>query len=700
MQPTTPTDLIDWDGKLVEVKLALELPFWVLVEDHRFEVEINGLTLRLETVADGIDVQSGTLHSRTHARSRFFGRVPEPQDRGIHSPIDLIQGANFRWTRTQCWISTSALSDALAALDSEPPRSRIAREYFVSLAMGHIPFVNKLLNAYRRVTGDPFAQEITEYDVPLWFLVSDECLCPLHLVPALGEDRFPSIRRENSDAPYHAGSPDEIKSALSRQPVPGEAELRDAWSLCYRGRFGDSIRSAVTAIEVLLEARLESVLQSNGLSAEEAAERLAATKNRFASRLDDYCRHSGRAVPGPTLHYIPYLNGLRLRKEFEMTRDLRHDIVHRGKRLDLSLRRPMRRALETTTWLFDWLSDEEPIGDRQIANYTYCEGLRGVQRMECEIDDRGVHVRPLVVQSPVDFDDNATCLAEMSEARIVNSIEVDDLPDAVFHATLNRFPDLEHFVLMAMAKLGFNEVEDVFQDPEASSIAPRWRAKHDSMPIAVFLFETGSGFSESDFQQLGQDILSESQQHLPVLVVHDRSGVAWTSRSTEAIDPIIASEAVSRGIRIARSHDLARFASACKTNGWSMEEIAAELFAVGWSRLPPPNTRIVGTVRRYFPRQKVMSINLDGSSAVSVGDTLWVRVRDALLPFPVHSMQQNKQVVSTAQTGCIGVEAEFVANLVVLEGEVFLDLRQQTQSDPTLEASALQELLGGFKGGY
>ncbi|MEP3478766.1 MAG: hypothetical protein ABJZ55_05920 [Fuerstiella sp.] len=408
MEFTNPHQQIGWDSERVEVKLAVELPFWVLVEDHRYSVEVNGLTLEIETVSDGIDVQRGTLHTRTHHRCSFFGRFPDENQGGNYGPVDLIQGANFRQTRTQCWITTTVLSDALSALESEPPRSRIAMEYFVSVAMAHTPFLNKLVNAYRRVTGDPFSGEITEHDVPVWFLVFDGDLCPLHLVPTLGQDHYPvlSSKAGREPDPYRAASPDEINLALSRHPVPGEVELRDAWSLCYRGRFADSIRSAVTAIEVLLEARLQSVLKTKGLNDAAVADQLATTKNRFALRLDDYCRQSGRAVPGPTLHYLPYLNGLRLHRQFEITRELRHDIVHRGRRLDLSLRRPMRRALETTTWLFDWLSDEEPIGDQQIANYTYCESLRGSQRMKWEIDGSGVHVTPLFNSSP-DDDDHA-----------------------------------------------------------------------------------------------------------------------------------------------------------------------------------------------------------------------------------------------------------------------------------------------------
>ena len=126
--------------------------------------------------------------------------------------------------------------------------------------------------------------------------------------------------------------------------MPGEVELLDGWSLYYRGRHADSIMSFVTAIEVLLEARLREVLRILGASPEDVERRLLETRNKFMKRLDQYCYLTQSRVPGPYLHVLPTLNGVRLAWELEQTRDLRHEIVHTGRRLDRNLVRPMKRV--------------------------------------------------------------------------------------------------------------------------------------------------------------------------------------------------------------------------------------------------------------------------------------------------------------------------------------------------------------------
>ncbi len=634
---TRPVDSIDWNGERFAIQLALELPFWMLVPDNRYQIEVDGLAISIETVAQGISVQSDTMQSRTHARCRYFGRIPSEGARGPFSAIELIQGANFRWTRTQCWITTTAVKDAFAALEDDLPRCAMAQQYFANLAMGHIPFLNKLINAYRCATGDPFAEEVTEFDVPLWFLVAKDVLKPIYLFTALCEDRYPTLHLEfgkDDNEPYFATSPEDLIRALSVASVPGEVELRDAWSRCYRGRFGEAIRSAVTAVEVLLEAKLEEVLIAKGLAPEEVNERLRKTQSRFQSRLDDYCRESGRAVPGPTLHYLPYLNGLRLRKQFEITRELRHDVVHRGKRLDPSLRNPMRRALETTTWLFNWLADNTPDSNRELANYTYFEAQRGMHSLRWEITRDGIEVKPLFTAEVFNVDKAPSCLFEMPEAKILSSIDVGDIPDAVFHATLNRFPDIEHFVVMALAKLQFEPADDVFQDPEVSEVLPRWHAVLNNTDVSVFLYESTQFLTTEEFRVYREAITIRSAGKFPLVVVHDRKDVEWTTRSTEGVDAMINTSASTAGIGIVRSHDLARFASAAWLNKWAESEIAQELLRPGWGRLPPVHTKEVGQVRRYFPQRNVISIQLNGQADVSIGDMLWVRLRNEWRKLP------------------------------------------------------------------
>jgi hypothetical protein len=706
-------EVLDWNSDPQKIELALELPFWILATDHRYDITVNEHTLTIETVNSGISIQSGNEHTRAHHDQRFFGRIPlENNDHPLYRVIDLLRGSNFRYTKTQLWITTSAASDAIAALSESGVRERIAREYFCALAKAHLPFVNQLINGYRAATYDPFATEITEFDVPVWFLVVDGSLVPIYLMYSLCRDKFPitTAFKASGANPVFLESPEVLNASVITPLVPGEAELLDAWSFCYRGRFSECIRSAVTAVEVLLEDRLRQSLQNLSLPQSEINDRLTSTKNRFSSRLDDYCRVSRRCVPGPTLHYLPYLNGIRLRDQFEQTRQLRHDVVHRGERLAPSLKNPIRRAVETTTWLFDWLADEAKVGWRQSKHYALFEAWRGPERMRWDVSSKGVIVRPVVDNKQIedllngeDYD-HPECLADLPEATIIKSTDAADIPDAVFHATLNRFPDVEHFVLMAITKMQFRSAHDVFQDPEKELIPERWRIKGDHRPVFVFLHQSVKEFELTDYKDLLKRIdvrrTEERDEFSAVAIVHEQKDLEWTLHSTKPIPAEIDKKAKADSIAIIRADDLARFGSAARNFGWLEADIQTLFRLPGWSRLPPPNCVSVGAVKKLFPDIQVVSAELNGQYSIATGCLLYLRLRDRYVRFKVESMQRNGSEIAVATVGRVGFrigkDLKLIRSEVPDDAELFMQTGGDTAESNMSKPSRLQEMLKGL----
>jgi len=706
-------EVLDWNSDPQKIELALELPFWILATDHKYNVTVNEHTLTIETVNAGISVQGGNEHTRANHYQRFFGRIPLVEnDHPRYKVIDVLRGSNFRHTKTQLWITTAAASDAVAALNEGGVRERIAGEYFSALAKAHLPFVNQLINGYRAATYDPFATEITEFDVPAWFLVVDGSLTPIYLMYSLCRDEFPITRVfETSEAsPVFLESPDVLNAAMRHPLVPGEAELLDAWSLCYRGRFSECIRSAVTAVEVLLEDKLSRSLNDLSLSQTDVDERLACTRNRFALRLDDYCRTSGRCVPGPTLHSIPYLNGIRLRDQFEQTRQLRHDVVHRGERLDPTLKNPIRRAVETTTWLFDWLANEAKVGLRQSKYYSLFEAWRGPARMRWEVSSNGVAVQPVVDNAQIDDllngdeSEPPLCLADLPGARIIESSDEADIPDAIFQATLNRFPDLEHFVLMAIAKLQFTSAHDVFQDPDKDLIPERWRIEGDHGPIFVFLHQLVKGFELADYKDLFKRIEARraegSCEFSAVAIVHELKDLDWTLHSSKPIPAEIDQKAQTDGIAIIRTDDLARFASGARKFDWLDSDIQLQFTSPGWSRMLPPNCVSAGVVKKLFPEIQVLSAELNGQHTASPGCLMYLRLRDRFVRFKVESIQENRAEIATATVGRIGLrigdDLKLIRSEVPDDAELFIQTGGDSTESNTSKPSRLQEMLRGL----
>jgi hypothetical protein len=185
----------------------------------------------------------------------------------------------------------------------------------------------------------------------------------ISLVPYADLDSFPQqiSTARNSHEPIHLSTGAEVQAALISGELPGDDELLDAWALYYRGRFGDAIRSLVTSIEVVLEANFKAALIAKGLTTEQVNIRLEKSFNNFEVRLSEYLNFTHQRMPGPLLSILPWINGIRLKWELDATRHLRHQIVHAGLRLDGSLRGPLMRAMETTSWLFNWFRKDSPI---------------------------------------------------------------------------------------------------------------------------------------------------------------------------------------------------------------------------------------------------------------------------------------------------------------------------------------------------
>jgi hypothetical protein len=78
----------------------------------------------------------------------------------------------------------------------------------------------------------------------------------------------------------------------------------------------------------------------------EAERRLANTDNDFPGRLAQW-----RKLARPQISQGAF-------DEFERTRQIRHDIVHRGLRLILEDRDRAQRAVETSRWLFNKIENK------------------------------------------------------------------------------------------------------------------------------------------------------------------------------------------------------------------------------------------------------------------------------------------------------------------------------------------------------
>jgi hypothetical protein len=649
-------DEINWQSDLVPVRLSVELPFWLLTPNGSLALTVEGCTLPATITNDGVEIQFGHEFSRAHRGVVYLG---PRQGAGVTLvPVGTLTGGGvFRRTRTIVTLETAALSDAIVGFREEGRRNQDSARYFASLARAHLPFVNHLINSYRRISVDPYVTEVSEWDVPVWFVSDNVIEFPACVFPYNAEDSLPTIQGSHTEPArqlYSAATLEEVEHAAQKVGLPGEVELLDAWSLYYRGRYADSIRSLVTAIEVLLEARLREKLRERG-TAPDAAEKLVhESRNSFEKRLSLYCDLSGSRVPGPWLSWVPYINGVRLSREIEQTRLLRHDIVHAGRRLDHSLLRPMRRATEATTWFFDWLSEGGDFAQRQRRHYSFFEAIRNNPILGTRITPEGVRVLPLP-----DFDSQAG----RDDALIVTSLEPADIPEALFLGALGRDGaegrDIDHFTLMAFARL-----DRMLTDSPPPPAVPlpyfdRFRIARERHLALVFIVDTHETVTERTVEQIAAAVAIRTREGLEVsaalCVVNDQNGVPWVLREASSIAEQCASLAVACGISLVKTEDLARLATGVRTQGWSVDVAMEALLKPGWVGREPPGAIYLGRVLHFYDRIGVASIELTGEMKVEVGDILVYRLRDRYHQETIASIQQNHTDVTVAQHGRIGV---------------------------------------------
>ncbi len=668
-----PGSQIDWNSKRVPVELTVELPFWLLVPNGDVNLTIDDCSVRATVVNDGIRFSLGNHQSRAQQAPVFLG---SGDDAAMASTqlIFLTQGGTSRLTKTLITFGASAHFSALEILKSTDTKHHQARKYFQSLAIAHLEFLNLLINSYRRLSSDPYATEVSAWDVPIWSLSVEGMNYNIILFPYLAfESRPHRLKLSNPSVakPYSAASLEDIERVAGLDATPGEVELLDGWSLFYRGRHADSIRSFVTAIEVLLEARLREVLRSLGALPEDVERTILETRNKFMKRLDQYCYLTQSRVPGPCLHVLPTLNGVRLAWEVEQTRELRHKIIHNGQRLDRKLIRPMDRVAETMTWFFNWLSRGETSGKgvkRPPAFYeTGREGLLHDSRLEAG----GLVLLPSVGGM-------ADSQSEDS-GFIINSLDPATIPEGRFLRSLgggSKPRDIELFVKMAFAKLGIPKLGDT--PPVRDLPLPhhdRYFIWKNGKAALLFLLDLELVLEERDIEQIAAAVTARIRSGLSVssvlVIVNDQNGMPFELRTHETISENCQVIAQACGIGLVKTEDLARLALGAHEYGWLGAAIIDDLLVPGWNGRAPTGAQKIGVIVHYYSRPKAAIIELNGEKTISVGDLLIFRLRRRFYQLEINSMQQDSRQVERAKLGEVGVVVSLDGDKLPIGCDVF-----------------------------
>jgi hypothetical protein len=231
----------------------------------------------------------------------------------------------WRKCKTVLKITTRCNEDVWNRAQGEHVRRAVSL-YLEELCRAHIPVINRLIQVYRLATYDYFAFEVAPWDVPYWHIERGALAVRCILVPYRGWDSRPEVCQLIDG--------EQLQNHFTADATPGEFELLDALNLIERGDYSGAVRRVTTAIEVVVEAVLErALITAVGKAAAEKF--LKATRSNFPQRVTKYESLSGRTLSQSR------------RSILETTRNLRHEIVHKGYRIASRERGRASKAVDT-----------------------------------------------------------------------------------------------------------------------------------------------------------------------------------------------------------------------------------------------------------------------------------------------------------------------------------------------------------------
>lgn len=604
---------LNWESELQPIQLCVELPFWMLTPSCSLKYQTDVLDVAVTIENYGIEIQSGPRLTQRRANILFVGNdtfAPE----ALVPLRAVITGTNFRATRTLLILRSHAHTDALNAYSHDQgARFQDAALYFASLAQGHLPIINDLVNAYRSESVDPLCNELTPWDLPVWYIMYPHGPRPVWLQPHQIEDHYPEVYKNldtRESFPHYATTPDAIARRLSAQMIPGEIDLLDGWSLFYRGRYGESIRSFVTAIEVLLEAQIRRILTDTGSTIAQINQQLDGTKQRFEDRLDLYCRLSNQRLPGPLLNMAPNVNGVRLHNELTRTRELSHRIVHHGHRLDHTFSRDMQRAADTTTWAFDWLTGSGDFERRRLKNLAYFSARNAVSNFfSTKIRDRKIVVQPFFPRSSKTSGEGRAPTIVEDIGRVVHD---ERILLRTISTSVHDGKDVDHFARMLFHDLGVY-LEDSPYDRTSNVIAERYWADIDNRLVWFFVVDADVDVALMraisayvDSRRIGSN---DAVDRICIIWNHEGSQ-PWKQR-TWRWDSEIDKLATEIGVSVCRTSDLARLFLGARKYSWPLKQILVDVLEPGLRAISPPNGRLLGHTYRYWSKPEIIGVQVN-----------------------------------------------------------------------------------------
>ena len=194
-----------------------------------------------------------------------------------------------------------------------------------------IPHINEFIEKYRMIAYDQMVYKISPWDIPMVFLkINNQPAYSANTYDYLSWNGIPLVGKygePDSLQPFFLISEPEkawkdYKSFKNRFPY--EMELLDAYNFKNRGDYESAIRRAVTAFEILLDKKIKDELIKKGKPEKEVEEEIDKTITWRGGKELFYKATSKKLEDILTVDLLKIIEGAR---------KLRHEVVHKGKKI-------------------------------------------------------------------------------------------------------------------------------------------------------------------------------------------------------------------------------------------------------------------------------------------------------------------------------------------------------------------------------
>lgn len=660
-----------WKTNDIDAELIVELPFWLLVAEGHIQASHSRTMLDVTVIQSGVAVYKGPFYLDSQKNIWWLGKqsdIPEGgMDFGTPCPI-------FRSLRTTLSLPVrikEGVIDAIGGVRSLSADDHVGlrkyhfcQEYAKFLAIAHLPIVNNLISKYRSSTHDPFAFELSEFDLRSWFLRRDNTIVHFNVMPYWDFDDPPGYVDNGESTPLDSPDVSSVSAVSFTRLSAGLQEILDATSYMQRGRYNEVIRYCVTAIEVLVEEQLRELYLKNGMSHTQVQQKLLKSRNNFSLRIDDYESLSGRRLPGPCIDVLPHRNGIRLKDELNTVREVRHEIVHTGRRVGPLEKGLAQRCKDTMYWLYQTIAQDKHFDEASKLNREMYVLLRGLSDRKFNPEFREGHVEVVSKRMTADDDSRLSIVREQHLQQFII-------------AFTDKHGDPELLTAMALTYLGLMVYDGRHGRPPVQverflgfRLTGEWvmvsfiDEPTDITLQAVDLIRTQLQLRERELGRPGRCVI--------VTCLGRRTALS-ESKTYYTLNTDTVAMLEDHCIHVITPLQLFQYGVGIECLNWDSSLLWNDM--MGQVRTYPSFYGPLGKIEAIFPKARVIGIPISSGVSVKVGDVisiecgLWFR-EGKVLSLEVDRIQSDS-VCGPCKVG-IGVQASDEGHIVKRGMQVFL----------------------------